>query len=68
MQSEKICRTIVTVVAGESIVDGKRVPSSITVFSPEDGHAVPEPIIIHKDDKGEMWYWTPEPEIPVDAE
>ena len=68
MGSEKICRAIATVVAGEAIVDGKRVPSSATVFSPEAGHAIPTPIIIHPDEDGEMWYWTPEPEIPVDAE
>ena len=68
MPSEKICRVVANIVAGEALVDGKCVPSSVTVFSPEDGRAIPTPIIIHPDKDGVMWYWTPEPEIPVDAE
>ena len=43
----KIVRAIV------SEVDG------VTVFSPESGE-VPAPIIIHQDEDGEYWYWTPE--------
>ena len=68
MGSEKICRAIATVVAGEAIVDGKQIPSSATVFSPEDCHVVPTSTNIHPDEDGVQWYWTPEPGIPVDAE
>lgn len=65
MASEKICRAIATVVNGETIVDGKRAPSSATVFSPEAGHSLPTPIVIRPDENGVQWYWTPEPETPA---
>lgn len=61
MASEKIIKAIATEVVGENIVDGKRVPSSVTVFVPEDGREIPTPINIHPDEDGVQWYWTPEP-------
>lgn len=66
--SKKICRAIATTIKGESIVDGKRIQSSVTVFSTEDGREIPTPIVIHPDENGEMWYWTPAPEEPLIAE
>lgn len=66
--SEKICRAIATVINGESIVDGKHIPSSATIFAPEDGREMPTPIIVHPDENGEMWYWTPAAEEPLAAE
>lgn len=33
--------------------------NGVTVFSPESGE-VPFPIIIHQDNDGEYWYWTPD--------
>lgn len=68
MASEKICRAIATTIKGESTVDGKRIPSSVTIFAPEDGREIPTPIVIHPDENGKMWYWTPATEEPLAAE
>ena len=46
--SAKICQAIATETNG------------VTVFSPEDGRDPPTPIIIHPDDHGVQWYWTPD--------
>lgn len=67
MASGKICRAIATVYTGEAIIDGKRVPSSVTAFAPEDGREIPDPIVIHPDEDGVLWYWTSEPlEVPAE--
>lgn len=48
MPFTKICRAIATETDG------------VTVFSPEDGREQPTPIIIHPDEDGQQWYWTPD--------
>lgn len=38
-------------------------------FAPEHPELIdPHSTNIHPDANGEMWYWTPEPELPVEAE
>lgn len=49
---EKICRAIATETNG------------VTAFAPEDGREIPTPIIIHPDEDGVQWYWTPD-DAPV---
>ena len=57
MASEKLTKAIITETNG------------VRSFAPERPELIdPRSTNIHPDKDGVMWYWTPEPEIPVDAE